>query len=221
MFFKKLSLALLVSLGLSSAAMAGPIINPLAADLPSASYTASSTYLPGSSTYLAENAFNGTGSWNAGNYGWAWIQADMGSIQTISEVKIQIAQSPNGVTQHQIFLSDTFIGAGYGALTPIYSHSGFTTAGSILDVIFSTPQTGRFLQILSHGGPSWTALGDVNGRINWTQPQIQTTSGGGTTNGGNSTNGGSTNVPEPDMMLLLTLGLMGIGYARRRKLPNP
>ncbi len=207
MFIKELYLSLLVSLGLSSGAMAGPIINPLAADLPSASYTASSTYLPGTSTYLAENAFNGTGYWNAGNYGWAWIQADMGSIQTISEVKIQTAQSPNGVTQHQIFLSDTFIGAGYGVLSPIYSHSGFTTHGTILDAVFSTPQTGRFLQILSHGGPSWTAQGDVNGRINWIQPQVLTTSGGG-----------STNVPEPDMMLLLTFALTGIGYARRRKI---
>jgi len=208
MLIKKLYVLLLVTMGLSSGAMAGPIINPLSADLPSSSYTASSTYLPASSTYLAENAFNGTGYWNAGYAGWAWIQADMGSIQSLSEVKIQTAQAPNGVTQHQIFLSDTFIGAGYSALTPIYSHNGFTTHGTILDVIFSTPQTGRFLQILSNNGSSsWTALGDTTGRVNWTQPQGQTS------NGGNS-----TNVPEPDMMLLLAFGLMAIGYGRKRKL---
>ncbi len=208
MFIKKLYLSLLVSLGLSSAAMAGPIINPLAADLPSSSYTESSSY----SGAIAENAFNGTGYWNSGVWGWAWLQADMGEIKTITEIKIQTAQTPDDVTQYQVFLSNTFIGAGYTTLTPIFSHVGTTISGTIIDAVFSTPQTGRFLQILAHAGQSWTALGDVNGRINWTQPQAQTTSGGGTTNGG------STNVPEPDMMLLLTLGLMGIGYARKRKL---
>lgn len=203
MFFKKLYLSLLVSLGLSSAVIAGPIINQHAADLSPSSYTASSTYL----SAIAENAFNGTGDWNSGIYGWAWIQADMGEIKTITEIKIQTAQSPNGATQHQVFLSDTFIGAGYGSLTPIFSRSGATTHGTIIDAVLSAPQTGRFLLILAHGGASWTALGSPV-RVNWTQPLVQTTNGGSN----------PTSVPEPDMMLLLALGLMGIGYARKRKL---
>lgn len=203
MFIKKIYTALVAIVGFTSAAQAGVIISPFATDLTPDSYTASSTYLPPSSVYLAENAFNGTGYWNAGDYGWAWIQADMGSIQTLTEIKIQTAQAPNGVTQYQVFLSDSFIGNDYGLLTPIFSHNGYTSTGTVLDVLLSTPQTGRYLQILAHGGPSWTALGDVDGRIDWQQPGVTTPPGG-------------NNIPEPGVIFLIGLGLLSIGYRRKK-----
>ena len=188
---------LLLSSTISTAAHAGLIISPLAADLSPGSYTSSSQY----QNFSAEDAFNGTGYWNAGHYNWAWIEADLGSTQLLTELKITIAQSPNGTTQHQVFLSDNPIGSNSAALTPIYSHSGYTVAGTVLDIIFDTPQSGRYLQIYSNGGPSWTALGDANtGRINWEQPIVSA-------------------VPVPAAAWLFGSGLIGlVGIARRRKI---
>ena len=45
-----------------------------------------------------------------------------------------------------------------------------------------------------------------------------TSSGGSTTSsGGSTTSSGGTSVPEPGMLGMLGLGLIGVGYARRRR----
>lgn len=51
-----------------------------------------------------------------------------------------------------------------------------------------------------------------------------TTSGGGSTSGGTTTSGGGggsssggTDVPEPGMLGIMGMGLLGLAYARRRK----
>jgi len=193
--------ALLLFSGLSSVAQAGLIISPLAADLSTSSYTQSSFYI--SST--AESVFNG-GVWNAGTTGYHWIQADMGLIKTLTQLKITIAQAPNGSTSHDVYLSNSLIGNNYSSLTPIFSHSGSTINGQLLDILFATPQSGRYLQIVSYGGPtSWTALGDINGRINWIQPAI------------NSSGQGSQNVPEPSTIAIFALGIVGLASRRLKK----
>ena len=194
---KTLSVALFL-FACSSASQAAHIISEFAADLSSGSYTSSAEYLPSSGTYSAENAFNGTGYWNAGNYGTHWIQADMGSIETLTQLKITIAQAPNGSTSHQVYLSDTFIGDDYTSLTAIYSHSGYTTHGTLLDILL-TPQSGRYLQIVSHGGPSWTALGDDQPRIDWTQASVSA-------------------VPVPAALFMFAPALLGfLGFRRKTR----
>ena len=189
---KNLFAALLLTCA-ATTANAGLIISPLATGLSASSYSSSSQYLD----FSAEKAFNGTGYWNSGNYGWAWIEADLGSIQTLTEIKLTIAQSPNGNTEHKVFLSNSPIGANSSALAPIYYHSGYTNSGDVLDVIFNTPQTGRYLQILSNGGASWTALGDATTpQILWAQPSA---------------------VPVPTAAWLFGSGLLGLVAVARRK----
>lgn len=204
--FKKLTIALLITVGVTATSQAAPIINPFAAGLSSTSYTADATYLADT----AEDVFNGTGDWNAGSSGWHWIQADMGSIQSLTQFMLMTAQSPNGFTEHQIFLSDDLIGANYASLTPIYSRSGSTIHGTLLDITLSAAQSGRFLQILVNNGPiSWTALGDEAGAGDvWTQVVINDPQTGG---------GGNTSVPEPGALMLLALGLGGFMVRRRYK----
>lgn len=185
-----------MTVGISSNAHSALLISPLLADLSSDSYSSSRNYL---STTTAEAAFNG-GYWNAGNYGWHWIQADAGSEVSITQLKITVAQSPNGATYHQVYSSDSSIGNGYGSLTPIFTQGGYTTNGSVLDVLFDTPQLGRFFLILSNGGSSWTALGDGGQRTNWEQQVLNVSA-----------------VPLPPAMIAFSTAMLGIGLLARRK----
>lgn len=178
----------------SASALAAPVISPFAANLSASSYTADSTYAGTS----AMAAFNGTGYWNAGNWGTHWIQADMGSVQALSEVMLTIAQSPNGATWHNVYLSDTPIGDTWQSLTPVATQSGNTTHGQILDLTF-TPTSGRYLEIVSNGGSSWTALGANTPAVSWTD-----------------TGALAPAVPEPESYALMLVGLGLIGVAARR-----
>jgi len=195
----------LASLAVSAAALlapqaspAAPVVNPFAADLGSAAYTASAAYQHS----MIEAFFNG-GYWNAGSWGTYWLQADMGVSHTLSEVKLLTDQLPYGVTDYQVFVSDTAIGWGYGALTAVAHHHGFTYTGTLLDLDFAAT-SGRYLQIVANGGPSWTALGG-GARVDW----VDSTDLGV---------GGM--VPEPASLALVLGGLAIAGLQRGRRLPQ-
>lgn len=195
--FKKIVVVLFTSVGLSTGAYSAPIISPLLADLSSDSYSSSMHYL----TSTAESAFNG-GVWNAGTTGSHWIQANIGSVESITELRIITAQAPNGVTQHKVFKSNSNIGNGYGSLTPIYEREGNTTHGTVLNILFDTPQIGQFFLILVNNGPtSWTAIGDIEPRSDWEQRVLNVSV-----------------VPLPPAVFIFSTAMLGIGLlARRRK----
>ena len=183
----------------SASALAAPVISPFAANLSVSSYTADKTYAGTS----AMAAFNGTGYWNAGSWGTFWIQADMGTSFVLSEVMLTIAQLPNGLTWHDVYLSDTPIGGTYTSLTPVVTHSGSTVHGQILDLTF-TPTAGRYLQIVSNGGSSWTALGAPTPVVTWEDTGAITPS-----------------VPEPETYALMLGGLALVAFASRRARKSP
>lgn len=187
------AIVLLASLA-SASALAAPVISPYADNLSASSYMADSTYAGTS----AMAAFNGTGYWNAGNWGTHWIQADMGESHVLSEVMLTIAQSPNGATWHNVYLSDTPIGGNWASLTPVATQSGNTVHGQILDLTF-TPTSGRYLEIVSNGGSSWTALGANTPAVSWTDAGALAPA-----------------VPEPETYALMLVGLGLIGIVARR-----
>lgn len=191
------SLAALFSITLLAAtsAQAAYVVNPFAADLPSASYTTSSQYQSG----MVESFFNG-GYWNSGWWGTAWLQADMGVTRTLSEVRLLTDQMPYGVTNYAVYLSDTAIGNNYSSLIPVAIQNMFTYDETLVDLEFA-PTAGRFLLILANGGPSWTALGGGE-RINWVDDTFVP--------------GNGANLPEPSGLVLIGLGLLGLIASRRR-----
>ncbi|SFG13308.1 PEP-CTERM protein-sorting domain-containing protein [Novosphingobium sp. CF614] len=70
------------------------------------------------------------------------------------------------------------------------------------------------------GGTTTTSGGTTttSGGTTTTSGGTTTTSGGTTTtSGGTTTTSGGTDVPEPGMLGMMGLGLLGLGYARRRK----
>lgn len=158
-----------------------------AAGLPASNYSQSGIY----SIYDAQFAFNG-GGWNAGGFGWQWLQVDLGSVKNISEVSFSTSQLPNGTTNHKVFVSNDSIGNNWTSMNSVASHSGYTSNGSFINMAFA-PVLGRYLEIAVHNGPSWTALSNVVVSV--------------------------SSVPEPETyaMLVTGLGLMGV-FLRRRKI---
>lgn len=177
-----------------SSVNAASIISPFAADLASSSYSADLSY-PG---FPAQNAFNG-GIWNAGTFGKHWIQADMGTIQTLSQVIITAAVAPATTAQYWVYLSNSVIGNAYTNLVPVATLTDFIGTSGFgphfeEHTLTFTPSSGRYLQIVAHGGSSWTALGDNKPRTNWVDPV--------------------SSVPLPSASILMISGLM---YLFRRK----
>jgi hypothetical protein len=180
-----LILSCLVTWGACSDVAAAPVISPFAADLAAGSYSSDRTH----PSTTVESVFNG-GYWNSGTWGTHWVQADMGTAQTLSQVILTIGLLPENVTWQNVYLSDTPIGADWESLTPVASRVGFTTTYEQFVLNFAAT-SGRYLQVVSNGGASWTALGDASARSDWVDP-----AGGG---GGTPPHG----VPEPDSLALL------------------
>jgi len=166
----------------STATQADVISSGLAAS----SYTQSSSWSGGT----AQTAFNG-GGWNSGNFGWQWIQVDLGSIQSLSSLSLRIDQAPSGFSWTKVFVSDFSIGSAWQDLFPVAVRNDYVTNGQVVDLQLHT--SGRFVQLVEHGGQSWTAAGDVK------------------------VFGASSNVPEPTSVLLAAIGLSAALLSRRRK----
>ncbi|HLO95883.1 MAG TPA: discoidin domain-containing protein [Burkholderiaceae bacterium] len=178
-----LSIALALALGGAALQADAAVIS---SGLDAGSYTQSGSW----AGHNAQSAFNG-GGWNSGNWGTQWIQVDLGSTQAISGLHFRLDQLPAGVTWHQIFVSDTAIGGSWSALSAVASRSGWSNNGELENFSFSA--TGRYVEIVANGGPSWTALGEV---------QVF---------------GPDATVPEPATYLLSLLGLGLAGLAAKRR----
>jgi hypothetical protein len=77
---------------------------------------------------------------------------------------------------------------------------GYTTQFERFTLDFA-PATGRFLQVVSNGGASWTAIGDGSPRVDWVDP---------------ATGGSAGQVPEPASLALVLGALAALRFRSSR-----
>jgi hypothetical protein len=107
---------------------------------------------------LAVDGDPGT-SWNSGGGPLQWIQIDLGQDYAIAEIRLTVAQSPEGHTIHVIYGTGSSTA---GIRHELHVFSG-TTADS--DVLVFTPETPiagiRTIRIETTTTPSWVAWREV------------------------------------------------------------
>lgn len=117
----------------------------------------------GSGSYrksAASGAVDGSSEfiWNSGDYAPQWIEIDLGSPQSIGEISLLTAQSPDGDTVHRV-LGKASAGAPYDLL---YEFAGFTTDDQWLHHAPSAPwENVRYLRIRTIESPSWVAWREI------------------------------------------------------------
>lgn len=91
--------------------------------------------------------------YNSGGYAPQYIELQLPSAFTITSVSLQVAQLPNGITQHQLFVGPT------SNPTQLASNiNGFTYSGQWINLTYSPPLTNvRFLRLNTISSPSWVA----------------------------------------------------------------
>jgi hypothetical protein len=120
-----------------------------------ASVTAS-LFLP---DQLPEYAVDGNlqTQWGAGSGVPQWIEINLGKPSTITDIRLTIAQYPNGNTTHQIWVR----GADDN-LQMIHEFDGTTVDNQILEFIPDSPLEGiQFIRIVTTQSPSWVSWKEI------------------------------------------------------------
>jgi RHS repeat-associated protein len=151
------------------------------------STTASNSY-PGAPPAQAIDGNLGT-MWNSGGFAPQWIQLDLGQPATISQIRLNVAQLPDGQTTHEIYG-----GTDPQALTLIRTLSGFTQSGQWLEPTFAPAINNiRYLKILTTASPSWVAWNEIEVYGSFGSADLvgywKFDEGGGLTTGDSSGNG--------------------------------
>ena len=96
--------------------------------------------------------------WNAGQYAPAWIEVDLGQAVAVSEIRLMVAQSPAGLTEHRIW--GRVVNA--GELVLLGTLSGETADSQMLQL--TSPGTWpaiRWLRVETSDTPSWVAWREI------------------------------------------------------------
>jgi hypothetical protein len=96
--------------------------------------------------------------WNSGGARPAWIEIDLGQALSLSELRLTVAQTPAGITEHQV----TGRAAAGGGLVVLGTLSGTTADFQVLRL--TSPGTWpavRWLRIETIASPSWVAWREI------------------------------------------------------------
>jgi F5/8 type C domain len=97
--------------------------------------------------------------WNAGTYVPQWLQIDLGAPYTIGRIKLIIAQTPNGYTDHQVWVRGASPGDPEQLLRDFTAE---TTNSEALDYTPPKPINGiRYIRIETLASPSWVAWREI------------------------------------------------------------
>jgi hypothetical protein len=116
-----------------------------------------SASLPGEPPSAAIDGLAET-QWGAGDYAPQWIEIDLGSVRSVDEIHLLVAQFPEGDTHHRLLLA----GADRAfALAKEFERS--TAQGDTLSFVPSEPLNARYVRVESVASPS---------RIAWSEIQV-------------------------------------------------
>lgn len=179
---KVLGMTVAAVLGIVQSAHAAPIL--VSQNLGAGAYSASGFY----STSTPDKAFDGTSAgWLAGDFATSWIEVDLGQTQNISLIDLWVDQQPDGITIHEVWVSNAPIQADLSGALLVETFNGFTQHGDHLVSSLSTPVAARHVQVRSTSTPSWVA---------WREVEVYA-------------------APEPTSALLLGGGLLGLAVRKR------
>ena len=113
-----------------------------------------------------ELAFDGDNAtyWNSNTW-LGWIEVDLGTNYLVSELDLRLLQTPVGLANFDIWVSESpMLGTlGGGTLAESFSHTGTlgVSLGNPISVSF-TPVAGRFVQLRTTSSPSWMAVSELD-----------------------------------------------------------
>lgn len=93
--------------------------------------------------------------WSAGDFAQQYIQADLGKNYSISQIRLNVAQTPNGPTTHQIYVALTV-----DTLRLIGTLNKRTDDGEWLEFNNSASNV-RYIRIHTVDSPSWVAWREI------------------------------------------------------------
>jgi len=107
----------------------------------------------------AERAIDGDPDtlWNAGAGPPAWIEIDLGAGHAVAEVRLMVAQSPSGPTDHRVSCR----AAAGGSATFLGDVEQPTADAEVLVVRPASPVTCRYLRVETSVSPSWVAWREI------------------------------------------------------------
>ena len=101
---------------------------------------------------LVDRTTGGSG-FSAGGYAPQYVQLELPGLYNISLVCLQVGQSPNGVTRHQLS-----VGASVSSLSLVTDMNNYTSSGQWINLTYSPVLTNvRFLRLDTLSSPSWVA----------------------------------------------------------------
>jgi len=90
---------------------------------------------------------------NTGNLAPGFVEIQLPGLYTVNIICLQVAQSPNGNTLHQIYVGTTT-----NPSTLVTTLNGYTSSGQWINLTYSPPLTNvRFLRVNTVTSPSWVA----------------------------------------------------------------